>query len=249
MLELDLATRRSTGNVRLIVIPAASKAVLEQHIEAHVLRGSLVFTDSHKSYTWLKKSSSGFVHRAINHKRREFSRVESIFGVNVNVSTNATEGLFGRLKTFARERSLKRVPKECYGLVLTEYLWREYKMGPLSCWHGAGMWPLAETLAKFDRANGVAIPQTPYKAPVEFEHECIAVKEASKVIPAAHIAHVAAPLEAVPPAAAAPAALRIWPRMRLRGQQRSRAEILDVLEGATSHIATTSNLSFQRRQR
>lgn len=164
MLELDLATRRSTGNVRLIVIPAASKAVLKLHIEAHILRGSLVFTDSHRSYTWSKKSSSGFVHRAINHKRREFSCVERIFGVNVNVSTNASEGLFGRLKTFAREHSLKRVPKECYGLVMTEYLWREYKMGPSSCWHGAGMWPLAETLAKFDRANGVAIPETPFKS-------------------------------------------------------------------------------------
>lgn len=79
------------------------------------------------------------------------------------------------------------------------------------------------------------------KVSVEFEHECIAVKEASKVIPAAHVEHVAAPLEAVLPAAAP----RLWPRMRLQGRQRSQAQILDVLEGRNQSYLRNVRFVFE----
>ena len=36
------------------------------------------------------------MHRSVNHKAGEFSRMERIFGQDVNVTTNAVEGLFGR---------------------------------------------------------------------------------------------------------------------------------------------------------
>ena len=67
----------------------------------------MIFTDSHSSYKWLK--NEGYVHRAVNHKQREFSRTEIIYGVRIVVSTHAAEGLFGRMKAFARARRMKRV--------------------------------------------------------------------------------------------------------------------------------------------
>ena len=37
MVELDLATRRETGNMRLVVIPSTTKATFKKTIEAHVM--------------------------------------------------------------------------------------------------------------------------------------------------------------------------------------------------------------------
>jgi hypothetical protein len=67
---------------------------------------------------------SGLVHRNVNHKEREFSRPETIFGVEVVVSTNSAEGLFGRVKVFARSKGRKRISKDAYGLILAEFMWR-----------------------------------------------------------------------------------------------------------------------------
>ena len=68
-----MATRKQTG-FRLIEIPNAKMIILKRLILANVVLGSLIFTDKHKSYCWLSKPTSGFVHRAVNHKRNEFSR-------------------------------------------------------------------------------------------------------------------------------------------------------------------------------
>ena len=58
------------------------------------------------------------MHRSVNHKAGEFSRQD------VNVTTNAVEGLFGRLKKYLRQREYARFGKRAYGEVLTEFLWR-----------------------------------------------------------------------------------------------------------------------------
>ena len=100
MIELDLATRRCTGRCFLKQIPNRKAKTLKAEIQAHVCPGSLVFTDAYSGYRWLGRRDSGFVHRCVNHKQREFSRDECIFGQNIRVSTNAAEGLFGRLKTY-----------------------------------------------------------------------------------------------------------------------------------------------------
>jgi len=51
MIELDMATRRATGNIRLIEIPAANKRSIFREIIAHVMPGSLIFTDKAKKQT------------------------------------------------------------------------------------------------------------------------------------------------------------------------------------------------------
>lgn len=125
MMELDLSTRKATGKCVLKVIPDRTQHILKQEIQTHIAPGSLVFTDSFASYSWLSKPNSGFVHRAVNHRQREFSRTEQIFGKDVLVSTNSAEGLFGRLKSYLRQRNIKKTGKENYGHLLAEFLWMQ----------------------------------------------------------------------------------------------------------------------------
>ena len=138
MVELDLVTRTETGGVKLIVIPDRKKVTLKRFIEENIEPGSLVFTDKFGSYSFMSRRGSAYVHRAVNHKAREFSRVEMIFGEAINVSTNSAEGLFGRVKAFCRLRKLRRVGQGCYGLVLAEYLWRRRELHQYSEWKEAG---------------------------------------------------------------------------------------------------------------
>ncbi|CAE8586939.1 unnamed protein product [Polarella glacialis] len=116
MIEIDLLTRKAGGNVRLLIIPSTSKAVMAEHIKADVQPGSPIITDSLRSYAFLSRPLPGFVHRAINHRRREFSRLETIFEQKNDVSTNSVEGLFGRVKTFVRQRNLNESAKAIMAL-------------------------------------------------------------------------------------------------------------------------------------
>ena len=125
MMELDLATRKATGKCVLKAIPDRTQRTLKEEIQRHIVPGSLIFTDSFASYRWLSKPTSGFVHRAVNHRKREFSRTEQIFGEDVVVSTNGAEGLFGRLKSYLRQRNIKKTSKESYGHLLAEFLWMQ----------------------------------------------------------------------------------------------------------------------------
>ena len=123
MMEINFESRRATGNCILMEIPDRSARTLKRFINTHVVPGSLIFTDSFKGYAWLSRPNSGFVHRCVNHKRREFSKTERIFGREVVVSTNSAEGLFGRLKSFLRAKGAKKVGKTSYGHLLSEFLW------------------------------------------------------------------------------------------------------------------------------
>ena len=124
-LELDLATRTATGACVLIQIPNRKQVALKREIEQHVTAGSLVFTDRHKSYKFLSRRNSNYAHRAVSHSKGEFARVERIFGEDVNLTTNAVEGLFGRLKQYLRQRRYGKISKKAYGEVLAEFLWRQ----------------------------------------------------------------------------------------------------------------------------
>ena len=124
-LELQLSTRKATGACVLIEIPNRKQATLKREIQRHVAPGSLIFTDRHKSYNFLSRPNSGFVHRAVNHSRGEFSRTECIFGEDVVVTTNSVEGLFGRLKQYLRQRKYGKVGKPAYGELLAEFTWRQ----------------------------------------------------------------------------------------------------------------------------
>ncbi|CAE7234151.1 unnamed protein product [Symbiodinium sp. CCMP2592] len=121
MIELDLRTRRATGRCRLQVIPNRKKATLKRHLMQHVVPGSLVFTDGLKSYGWMSARDSPFVHR----QSQEEGIQQGRDGQEINVSSNAAEGLFGRLKSYVRRRGIKRVSRQCYGKVLAEFLWRQ----------------------------------------------------------------------------------------------------------------------------
>ena len=124
-LELDLQTRRATGACVLITIPNRKKQTLHQEITRYIEPGSLIFTGRFKSYQFLSSRNSAYVHRAVNHSAGEFSRMERIFGEDINVSTNAVEGLFGRLKSYLRQRRYGRAGKNNYGHLLAEFLWRQ----------------------------------------------------------------------------------------------------------------------------
>ena len=124
-LEVNLETRKASGRCVLIEIPDRKAQTLKQKIKQYVQEGSLIFTDKLKSYQWLSGKNSSFVHRCVNHSRGEFARTETLFGKEVRVTTNAVEGLFGRLKKYFRQRGLGRVGKNAYGHLLAEFLFRQ----------------------------------------------------------------------------------------------------------------------------
>ena len=172
MVEVDLQTRRATGNIRLLIIPGAKVPAIKRAITDHVVQGSLVFTDRHQSYQWMARPGSGYVHRCVNHRAREFHRVETIFGVQVNVTSNPAEGLFGRLKTFNREKEIKRLSRNHYGIMLTEFLWRQHYTGPRTEWYGAALWPVLDLIrrAQLDHP-AFETYMDPLSAPLELDLE------------------------------------------------------------------------------
>ena len=154
MVELNLMTRKTTGNVRLLVIPRTTKAMMQKMIKTHVCEGSLIFTDSLGSYKWLGKPDSGYVHRHINHKKREFSRVETLFGQQVNVSTNAAEGLFGRVKQWARKKGIKKISRKAYGELMSEFVWRQTFTGSRTENSSSPIWPFLHLISEWQEEPG-----------------------------------------------------------------------------------------------
>ena len=69
MMELDLATRKATGKCVLKVNPDRTQRTLKEEIQRHIVPGPLIFTDSFARCKWLSKPNSGFVHRAVNHRK------------------------------------------------------------------------------------------------------------------------------------------------------------------------------------
>ena len=210
MVELDLATRTETGRVRLIVIDNKKKVTLKGHIDANVSEGSLIFTDSFASYSFLSRRGSKFVHRVINHKRGEFSRMEELFGVQVNVTTNAAEGLFGRVKIFCRQKQIRRVSKNAYGLIMSEFLWRRRVLNQQSEWKDAGLWKLMELIGEWENVVQADLMEVP----ADVVQEIVAFRESTRVIPPPPPAVVAVAPALPPPVFAASPALRRCVRPR-----------------------------------
>ncbi len=129
MVEIDLLTHKETGNVVLTVIKRRNRQFIEKAIRKHVIRGSLIITDKFQGYAFLSSPRSGFVHRRINHKLREFSKIEMIFGVPVNVTTNPAEALFGRVKPFYKHCRSSKIGPKSYGLYLSEWLFKQKFVG------------------------------------------------------------------------------------------------------------------------
>ena len=68
-------------------------------IEAHVEKGSIIWTDGHASYAWLDEADSGYTHESVIHRRGEFAKLKN----SANVSTNAIEGMFALAKRLLRQ--------------------------------------------------------------------------------------------------------------------------------------------------
>lgn len=147
LVEIDMVTRKETGKAMLLQVPGEQKDPIRRAVLERVHRGSLVFTDKHQSYAWL--AAAGYVHRAVNHKKREFSRDETIFGVLTKVTTNPAEGLFGRCKAFARSRGIKKLGKDCYGLLLAEFVWRSTNLSARSEWRDAPIFAILDLLVQY----------------------------------------------------------------------------------------------------
>ena len=118
MVELDPTRRRETGLCKLVIIPDLKKETFKAFIKPNVIPGSTIFTDSHKSYQWMR--SEGFDHHWVNHKRREFSRREG----SMIISTNAIEGVWSRVKKLLRTYKVSRPANMDHELYFLEYVWR-----------------------------------------------------------------------------------------------------------------------------
>ena len=107
IVEIDMITRKEKGKMRLFIIAAPTRVLIEDKVRASVEPGSLIFTDSHKSYNWL--GNCGHVHTRVNHTKTAFSRPETLFGVAINITTNPAEGFFGRSEPLLAARESKRL--------------------------------------------------------------------------------------------------------------------------------------------
>ncbi len=76
------------GNVRAAVVPDETAESLEGAVSRNVRKGSLLSTDTHRSYKQLRRA--GYLHRTVNHSDGEYARGE--------VHTNTIEGYWSRLK-------------------------------------------------------------------------------------------------------------------------------------------------------
>ena len=180
-----------------------SKRTFQRVITQHVHPGSLIWTDSHKSYQWLERPDSGFYWQSINHRRAEFARREG----GVNISTNAIEGLFHRMKATFRHLHVSRVSKRRYGPLLAEYLFRARYFHHNAEWRDGGLWVLCKTLVEeFPPARWVH----QMHVPIEFREQWDALKEATRSavfpqpdipIPALRVVPPPAPVAVVPPPA------------------------------------------------
>lgn len=209
--EISLETRHEQA-FRLIEIKDRKKRTIEAEIRKHVMPGTLIFTDKFRSYHWLSRARSGFVHRAINHRRREFRRGEVIFGIPTMVTTNSAEGLFGCLKTFLRQKQVKRVSKDSYGLYLAEFVWRATVLKAGTPFHDAGVWeliPLLAPLTELALPNPFAVPEGIAQEIRTFQENCQQADVAPCVQPPPPVEDIPIPFRALPlQAAKAPPAKR-----------------------------------------
>ena len=117
MYEINRITRKGTGRCHLMLIPTNSRAAVEAAIRKHVAVGAEIWTDGAKCYEWIDAPNSGYTRQFVVHSAGEFVRGE--------VSTNAVEGLFSRVKRFNRIIGVQNICKSNYGDYLGEFLWRE----------------------------------------------------------------------------------------------------------------------------
>ena len=124
---------RRTGKVKLLLVEGENKPTIQEVFRDHVQEGCEVWTDGGSAFLWLDAPDSGYRHESVIHKNREFSKYlpPDQEGEEAKlVSTNAAEGLFGRVKRWFAKRDVKGLSREAYGPWLAEWLWRHQFLGP-----------------------------------------------------------------------------------------------------------------------
>ena len=153
--ELDLRTRTETGRCFAVLIPDRSRRTFERVIRKWVHPGSRIWTDKHRSYSFLGARTSGYQWAAVNHSQGEFARDED----GVNVSTNAVEGFFGRLKKSLRALGITNINQRQYAPYMAEFVWRARYLHKNSQWRDGAIWSLARILSQMyappDWASGM----------------------------------------------------------------------------------------------
>lgn len=114
---MDGVPRRQTSRVALTPLPDRRAESIRRVMENHILPGSTIWSDGHRSYQWLDNDPR-YTHQVVVHAWGEFARMGPDGAI---ISTNAAEGLFSRCKTFLRTRRARKV---AYGHYLAEFLWR-----------------------------------------------------------------------------------------------------------------------------
>ena len=108
--------RRETGRRFLAQIPNREKLTFEREIANRVAQGTLVWTDSHKSYDWLPRGGL-YLHPKVNHS---FGGWAGRHGQ----TTNAIEGMWSRVKRGLRMANTRRPIDNDYAPLLGEFMWR-----------------------------------------------------------------------------------------------------------------------------
>ena len=120
--ELELSTRRCTGRTFLVQITGPTRANIERVIRQRVQAGSRIWTDGHKSYKWMGMPNATFQWDSVIHSKRQFAKYDSN---GLLISTNAVEGLFGRLKKYFRQIGISKISRAHYYEYMGEFMWRE----------------------------------------------------------------------------------------------------------------------------
>ena len=101
------------GKVWAEIVPHVEAKTLMPLLRKRVKEGSIVCTDTFKSYTGI--ATKGYIHRLVNHSEGEYSH-----GMGNHI--NGLEGFWGYLKR--RLASKGGIRKEKLNLYLNEYVWR-----------------------------------------------------------------------------------------------------------------------------
>ena len=112
--------RKTTGRQFLVIIADKDMATFRAVIEAHVLPGTLIWTDGHASYGFLD-THPDYTQETVIHRRGIFARRRED---GVIISSNAIEGLFARLKRMMRAYRATPNKETGYALYLGEFMWR-----------------------------------------------------------------------------------------------------------------------------
>eukprot|EP00973_Karenia_brevis_P038583 5323726-Karenia_brevis.AAC.1 len=61
--------------------------------------------------------------------------------------------MFGRCKEFARAKGVKKISKDCYGYILSEFVWRNANLNARPVWREAPLYALCDLIKQYQDAK------------------------------------------------------------------------------------------------